>query len=243
MNEATVAAVAPQPATAVIEDAAGESRASDKSQQFPKHDTLKIKDWWEALAQARQFVWKLEDLRDPKVASLRGINRGKLAALRRNAGATTGTSRGVAWVADWLHEVPVGQHEQFFLIATLFDLNRKPPIMRDFGETMRRVKENASDSFERRFLVLLDAQFDLIYDALDGTRSGGGELTYRLDQMVKLAASKEVGVNWPVLLADLCCWELPGKPVQKKWARNFYAPRLAPDDDLSAVSLLSSDPA
>lgn len=184
--------------------------------------------WVEMLDDAQRFEEELKALRER--------DRGAMAALRRNAGATLGGARGVAWIEGRLFGKRRRYDEQYFLVATLFDLNRARPIAGDFGETMRFVKAEASDSFERRFLVLLDAQYDQLRDALDGTKSGGGELAYRLTQMVKLAASKEVGVNWAVLLADLCCWEWPGKPVQKKWARNFYAPRLRPDDeDASAV--------
>lgn len=139
----------------------------------------------------------------------------------------------MAWVQAYLHSA--GRHgEEYFLIATLFDLNRHAAGNSDLGETMRHVAQNSSDSFERRFLVLLDAQFDRQYDALDGSKAGGSELAYRLGQMVKLAASKKIGICWPVLLADLCCWELTGKPVQKKWARNFYAPHFDADNESAA---------
>jgi len=208
---------------------------SGRQMVLPPTARLSGNFWAEMLADAQKF--------EQELITLRNHNRGAMAALRRNAGVTLGEARGVAWIEGRLFGKRRHCDEQYFLVATLFDHNRMRPISGDFGETMRRVRENASDSFERRFLVLLDAQFDQLRDALDGSKSGGGELAYRLGQMVKLAASKEVGVNWPVLLADLCCWEWTGKPVQKKWARNFYAPRLAPDDDLSAASLLSSNPA
>lgn len=198
-----------------------DANTTNKSQvaaKFALHD----KRWWRVLADAQSFVMRLE--------ALRHHDRGRIAALRRSAGNVLADARNVAWIEGWLDGVSPYRHEHYFLIATLFDHNRKRPISGDLGETMRLVKANASDSFEQRFLVLLDAQFDQLHDALDGTKSGGGELAYRLAQMIKLAASKEVGINWPVLLADLCCWEWQGKPVQKKWARNFYTPRLGPDD-------------
>ncbi|HEX8237990.1 MAG TPA: type I-E CRISPR-associated protein Cse2/CasB [Abditibacteriaceae bacterium] len=170
--------------------------------------------WESQLNEAQQFVQRLHALREAR--------SGELALLRRNAGETVSTSRNVLSVFYKL-QPPRGQHsEKYFLVATLFDLNRIHPIGGDFGETMQKVKANASDSFERRFLVLLDAGFSSTSDAFNGYSTGGGELAYRLRQMTKLAASKDAGINWPVLLADLCWWDNANKPVQKKWASNFY---------------------
>jgi CRISPR type I-E-associated protein CasB/Cse2 len=170
---------------------------------------------WESQAnEAQKFVQRLKVMREAR--------SGDLALLRRNAGETLSTSRNVLSVFYKL-QPPRGRHsEKYFLIATLFDLNRARPVSGDFGETMRIVAGNSSASFERRFLVLLDAEFESTVDAFDGYGSGGGELAYRLRQMVKLAASKDAGINWPVLLADLCWWDDLRKPVQKKWASNFY---------------------
>ena len=202
--------------------------ANEQAASVPKSSQLGGPRWNGVLQDARKFVSELETLRDE--------DRGAFAALRRNAGQTLDSARGAAWIYGRLYSTTRRTHdEKYFLVATLFDLNRRRPIGGDMGATMRLLAQNAGEeAVKRRFGILLDADFDRIYDAQDGSKTGGGELTFRLRQMVKLAASKEVGINWAVLLADLCCWDAPGKSVQKKWARNFYTPQNAPQSTLMA---------
>ena len=89
----------------------------------------------------------------------------------------------------------------------------------DFGQSLRQVSVLGNpDGVERRFRILLDAELDLI----DGFKPGGGELTFRLRQAVKLAAAQDVGANWALLLRHLSHWNNTRKWVQKLWARNFY---------------------
>ena len=199
-----------------------------------KAASLQNPQWWQCLGEANRFVSRLEKLRE--------TNRGKTAALRRNAGNTLGEARGVAWIEEWLEGAPRPFDEQFFLVATLFDLNRETARIGDFGASMKRVADASSDSFERRFLTLLDAEYDVIEGAQDGAKKGGGELAYRLRGMTRLAASKKVGIHWPILLADLCCWEMPNKPVPKKWARHYYAPHLTTTDEVGSTPNLADNP-
>lgn len=155
------------------------------------------------------------------VQRVRGLDRGELAALKRNAGNTLAQARSAAWFYRLLDD-DARRHdtEIFFLVATLIGLN-KFNAGGDFGSSMKRLASVMSrDAVDRRFRILLDAQFDLV----EGYRPGGGELAYRLRQMVKLAAAKEVGVDWPQLLLDLRNWNRPDKRVQRKWAESFYAP-------------------
>jgi CRISPR system Cascade subunit CasB len=63
-----------------------------------------------------------------------------------------------------------------------------------------------SDSTERRFIALLDADRD--------------QLPHRLRQMVALL--KGVPPDWDSLLRDLLAWTIPERPVQNRWARDFY---------------------
>jgi CRISPR type I-E-associated protein CasB/Cse2 len=72
-----------------------------------------------------------------------------------------------------------------------------------------------SDSIKRRFHILLDSDYDPF--------TGDGDLPYRLRQMVRYAASKGVGVDWPQLLVDIKFWNHPEKHSQKRWARSFFA--------------------
>jgi len=224
MSEATVAA-APDPTLANA--APAEAGANDGTAPIASSAQLRGEKWQSLQRDALQFMGDLETLRDR--------DRGALAALRRNAGATLENARGVAWIHGRLQGVRRAYDEKYFLVATLFDWNRKRPSSGDFGTTMRMLADKAgAEAVERRFLVLLDAAFDPLFDAQDGFKTGGGELAFRLRQMVKLAASKEIGINWPILLADLCFWDAPDKRVQKKWARNFYAPGLRDENTLTA---------
>ncbi|MCK9526382.1 MAG: type I-E CRISPR-associated protein Cse2/CasB, partial [Limnochordia bacterium] len=44
-----------------------------------------------------------------------------------------------------------------------------------------------------------------------------------LRQMIRYSSGKNIGVDWPRLLADLKYWNNPEKTVQKNWARNFFS--------------------
>lgn len=159
--------------------------------------------------------------------SLRKIERGQLAVLKRNAGHTIAESR--AAIGLFYRLLPKGiaggrDEEIYFLIATLFGLNTETHNG-DFGSTMQAVKILRSgpagdfdSGLDHRMAVLLDSQFD----SVDGRRPGGGELAYRLRQCVKLAAGARVGVDWEQLLEDLIWWTHPDRRVHKRWARSYY---------------------
>jgi CRISPR system Cascade subunit CasB len=93
---------------------------------------------------------------------------------------------------------------------------------------MRRVKSQSNtDSVDKRMVVLLESDFNLI----DGYKPGGGELAYRLRQCVKLANSHEIGVDWLQLLKDLQSWQYPEKRVQKAWARSYFGYEKTSDEN------------
>ena len=159
--------------------------------------------------------------------------KGRLAVLRRNAGEPLAQARGVTWIYDHLNRFGgLYGDEALFLTATLLAFDRPflenkpyPPRTGSFGRTMATLRNQAganSESLERRFAILLDADYDL--------RSGEGELPFRLRQTVKLVVSKKVGVDWSQLLNDLCHWNDLDKPIQKRWAKDFYAPQ-APTEE------------
>lgn len=160
--------------------------------------------------------------------------KGRLAILRRNAGEPLAAARGITWIYVLLNDFGRGvdglgrgyDDEMLFLTATLLAFDRKylegrpkPPLKGSFGRTMAALRGQPganAESIERRFAILLDADFD--------PRTGEGELPFRLRQTVKLVLSKNVGIDWPRLLNDLSAWNSADKPVQKKWAKEFYAP-------------------
>lgn len=168
------------------------------------------------------------------VQALAELDRGDLAALRRNAGESIATSRGVAGLFYRIapEGVPGSRDEEiYFLVATLYGLN-KYKHTGDFGTTMARVRDaKGSGSIDRRMAILLDSEFDLI----DGRRPGGGEMAYRLRQLVKLAAGHEVGVDWPLLIQHLSHWGDSTRWVRKAWAQSYYAGVAQPEEQVGAT--------
>lgn len=162
------------------------------------------------------------------VEALRRLDRGQQAALRRNAGESLATARGMTWFYGLLSKFGISEERGenlYFLFAGLFCHDRR--ALRNGGS----VEGNLGDSFEklwraskgpteeeadkpksgvaRRFAILLDA--DLI-----------GEESFRLRQAVKLLLSQGVAIPWAVLLVDLQDWNRADRKVQKAWARSFY---------------------
>jgi len=156
--------------------------------------------------------------------------RSRLAILRRCAGGTVtqaiAEGQNIIWMYSLFNRFAYIQEESLFLTATLMAFDRRylegaSSPKGSFGRTMAQLKEQAGaseQSVERRFAILLNADFD--------PQSGVGELPYRLRQTVRYVFSKEGRINWPQLLADLRWWNDPRKFVQKRWAREFYAPLL-----------------
>ncbi len=148
------------------------------------------------------------------VERLQHASRGDLAILKRAAGFSI--SESLATMKAFYQVLPpsvVGTKDEeiYFLVATLYAFN-KYKIGENFGESMRltRVK-SSSGSIDKRMAALLNSNF------------AGEELGYRLRQCVKLVASKEVGVNWKMLLRDLLHWNHPDRYVQKSWARAYFS--------------------
>ena len=171
---------------------------------------------------------------DAFVGIVRGwdeTQKGRLAVLRRNAGEPLTEARGVTWMYDLLNRFGgVYGDETLFLTATLIALDR--PFLKkersftgSLGRTLAVMKAAPGanvESLERRFAILLDADYD--------ARTGEGELPFRLRQTVKLIVSSGAGIDWPQLLSDLRGWNDPNKTVQKRWAKHFYAPALKTED-------------
>lgn len=128
------------------------------------------------------------------------------------------------WLLSYIHGA--ARETVAFLVASLLAQYKTTDIRAgrhrlrgDFGATWRRaILGSGGDSIKRRFHILLDADYDPV--------TGEGDLPYRLRQMVRYAAAKGVGVDWPELLKHLHSWNKPDKWVQKKWARSFF--ELAP---------------
>ena len=165
------------------------------------------------------------------IERLERLDPGELAALRRGCGERDP----VEGRCPWLHGLIYGvaSDATAFLVASLLAQYKTSVIKTgghhqagNFGITWKRaIVGTDSESVKRRFHILLDSEFD--------PRNGDGDLPYRLRQMVRYAVSKGVGVDWSVLLTDLKFWSYPGKRVQKRWARSFFANESIEDTQLS----------
>lgn len=163
----------------------------------------------------RMFIDRLETL-----------SSGDRAVLKRNAGNPLAETRGGA-MAVFYRALPFGirsnEEELWFIVATLRFLNRykieaiEDGYVKDFGWTLSKLnKAYDSDSLDIRVRGLLDCRLN----------EGDGVLAHRLRQMVKLANSKSIPVDWECLLKELLSWEHPERWVQKKWARSYFNSRL-----------------
>lgn len=95
-----------------------------------------------------------------------------------------------------------------FIVAALFAYypDAKPNVG-NLGASLRQIKDD-SDSIEKRFVALLNAEAD--------------ELPDYLRQIIGLLKSKETAVNWQTLFEDVQFWSNDNHRVQNRWARSFW---------------------
>lgn len=80
---------------------------------------------------------------------------------------------------------------------------------RNFGHSCQRLASaSSSDGAERRFRTLLDTSLE--------------DIQIPLAALVRLMKSKEIRIDYPRLIADLCQWEHPDQYIQDRWARAFW---------------------
>jgi len=149
------------------------------------------------------------------------LDTGELAMLRRGCGERDPVEGRCPWLVGLIYSV--ASDATAFLIASLLAQYKTNDIRTgchriegNFGVTWKQtIAKPDSESIKRRFHILLDADYD--------PWTGDGDLRYRLRQMVRYAASKGVGVDWPMLLKHIRGWNSTDKWVQKEWARSFFA--------------------
>lgn len=151
-------------------------------------------------------------------------DRGALAALRRGLGKEPGTAPEM--YPHVMRFNPSAYDERsYFLVASLFALwhqgspPRGGPTPRNFGDSFRQVaQQSQSESIDRRFVALLNADRD--------------ELPDHLRHAVSLmrSAGQPVRVNWDQLLRDLRYWDSERRTVQRAWARGFWGRTDQSDD-------------
>ena len=91
---------------------------------------------------------------------------------------------------------------------------------RSFGRAIVQLyrQRNETESIERRFIALLDAD--------------EAQLAHHLRQMVQLVKAEEgIPIYWVELLTDLRNWNRDDRRVQQRWARAFYREASATTDD------------
>jgi CRISPR system Cascade subunit CasB len=154
------------------------------------------------------FVEHLEQFRDQQDTAV-------LACLRRGLGKRMGTPEMYPLVVPFLPKAS-GDQELYFLVASLFALHPAPaPRGRSLGAVLRIIATTRtardgtrSKSIENRFVHLLQADPE--------------EIRGMLRQVVSLAKSEGVGIDYHRLLSDLHQWEHPRDPVQRNWATDFW---------------------
>jgi CRISPR system Cascade subunit CasB len=162
-------------------------------------------------------------------AAARREDRATLAKLRRGLGKPIGqAAERDIWLHGHLHGAAPKQEELAALIASLFALwhqgsrysQRRPSrslggSFKELADAERRKCGKKLDELvpnvERRFCVLLDSHPE--------------DLAERLRHAVSLLKSKEIPIDWAGLLDDLLRWNLEKRPVQRKWAREYWASR------------------
>lgn len=154
-----------------------------------------------------RFLGHLESL-------ARREDRGAMAALRRGLGKPPGTVTAMLpIVVPYLPPHRPADHHAFFLIASLFALHPEGAGRGNMGTTFRHLGDH--ESAVRRFMALLDCHAD--------------ELADHLRHAVLLARSRQVPVNYRLLLDHILGWPDPDRRVQLAWAKEYWS--TARDDD------------
>ncbi len=157
-----------------------------------------------------------------------GENRAALAALRRGLGREGGAWETYPTVMPFVRkDASRAEETAYFIVGALFGLNPSPSWRRsdiedrratNFGASLAILKNKnpESDSVERRFVALLNAEAE--------------DLPTHLRHAVSLIKSSDspVPVDWLSLLNDLTWWESENREVQRRWARAFW--RVENDD-------------
>ena len=161
------------------------------------------------------------------LAKLNGLkeDRGRMAALRR--GLSEATQR-EAWPVIASLGQDIGQIAPR-TVAALFAVHPLVDAQAySFGTSCRRIATDNGrepaipESFERRFRRLL---------ACDSA----GDVAGQLAAWVRLAAAKNVGLNYEELFKVLVGWPYAADRTKLRWARDFWSPRRAENDETPAA--------
>lgn len=120
--------------------------------------------------------------------------------------------------------------DEWILVAGLFayypqKLDRESS--KNFGSSARGLAlVNKSEGADRRFRALLDT-------SLEDIRSP-------LTALIRQVKSKEIAIDYPQLLADLCRWEHSDIYIQDRWAKSFWGYQ-PPEDELKPKDTIDDE--
>jgi CRISPR system Cascade subunit CasB len=160
--------------------------------------------------------------RDPFIAYLHSLheegNLGALATLRRGLGRPVGAVPEMfRYIVPRLpKELSSWDETVYYTVASLFAMHPAPGGRGNLGYTLKELERTTGQSggegvssVERRLLTLL--------------KSDAGTLPEHLRQVISLASSNDLPINWDALLWDLKRWNLDDRRVQKRWAESFWS--------------------
>lgn len=155
------------------------------------------------------------------VGFLQGVDsdRAAMACLRRGLGSVGDVPFEVfRYVAPFTKNLSEREEAAFLLVAGLFALHPEVTGKGSFGRTMAMIAGDAAgrERMERRFLSLLDEREE--------------DLGYHLRQIITLARSSGVPVNYAGLIEDLLRWGSQSRAVQRRWARDYYGEGYADEE-------------
>ena len=165
----------------------------------------------------RSYIGKLLSLARPETE-----DRAALADLRSGLrGAPRDLYRMGKHVVPFLDGVRPDEEHWFYVVGALlaYHPEQVQGQSRTLGESFGGIKES-SGSIEARFLALLNSRGDNLPD--------------HLRQAVGLLAARRVPVDYFRLLQDCLAWDKDGRPIQLRWARDFY--RANPTNNENAAS-------
>lgn len=157
---------------------------------------------------ATRLVQRLAELAEPNHP-----DRGALAALRRLLSEAPASALEAYRHVPLLAGVPEAQERWYLLIAGLFALH--PAQTQEGGQSLGLAfrsavrREEDRDAVERRFVTLLKAHPD--------------DLPTHLRSAVSFLKSREVAIDYEVLVRDVLQWGQPDMRVQRRWARHFWS--------------------
>lgn len=104
------------------------------------------------------------------------------------------------------------QQEIWILVACLsvyYPQTLERENQRNFGNSCHGLANATnSEGADRRFRALLDTSLE--------------DLRSPLTALVRQIKAKEIRLDYPQLLSDLCQWEHPDQYIQDRWARTFW---------------------